>query len=161
MAGVTDVATFGRFGSYCNMMTGNTFQLSVAIGTLRGLDVLYYTALLMCFVAGIGGYRVVDVRRQRRCTPSAFAPVVLALFCASDVILARPRVARCALLPLAAACGMLNAASSETTGTITCMGEPQSSVGPFVACRKPGALRRSLRHHAAARCHGLSGGHLR
>lgn len=123
MSGVTDVACFGRFGSFCNMMTGNTFQLSVALASLKVVDVLYYSTVLLCFVSGVGAYRVVDVQRRRRLTPSAIAPAVLALFCVGDVLQGHVRCARCALFPLALACGIVNAASSEVTGTITTMGK--------------------------------------
>lgn len=151
MAGVTDVACFSRFSSYCNMMSGTTIQLAASLGALNALDALYYAGVLLCFVAGVGGYRVVDLRRQRRLTPSAVAPAVLLLFIASDVLLGRPRLSRVALYTLATACGLINAVSSEVTGTITSMvtGHVQRLSNALVDWAAPGELASATRAAAS------------
>ena len=121
-AGVTDVVTFRQFGCFGNMMTGNSVQLASALGLQRWLDVCFSGSLLLAYCAGIGLYRVIDVKKRgRRFTTSIFAPAVFALFVLTDVVLGVGRGTRWALPLLAGGCGIVNAASSEVTGSITTM----------------------------------------
>ena len=63
-AGVTDVVTFRQFGCFGNMMTGNSVQLASALGLQRWLDVCFSGSLLLAYCAGIGLYRVIDVKKE-------------------------------------------------------------------------------------------------
>ena len=102
-------------------MTGNTIALGVSIGEFRWLDASYFGAVLLTYVAGIAAFRVIDLRRRGRFTLSAAAPVVFALFAATDLLLSLHDGSRWAMLLLATGFGLVNAASSESAGAITCM----------------------------------------
>ena len=102
-------------------VTGNTISLGAYLGELRWLDATYFGAVLLTYIAGIAAYRVIDLRRRRRFTLTAAAPVVFALFAMTDLLLVHYTGSRWAMLLLATGFGLVNAASSESAGAITCM----------------------------------------
>ncbi|EOD31016.1 hypothetical protein EMIHUDRAFT_449631 [Emiliania huxleyi CCMP1516] len=112
--GWVDVFVWQTYGCYANMMTGNLLRCLECLTALRW-------ALIASYVGGFGAFRVVDLSRRRRRTLSSVAPAVFALFALADLGLRLSNGSRWSILLLGVGSGVVNAASADSTGAVTCM----------------------------------------
>eukprot|EP00315_Gephyrocapsa_oceanica_P054263 CAMPEP_0185496082 /NCGR_PEP_ID=MMETSP1366-20130426/18036_1 /TAXON_ID=38817 /ORGANISM="Gephyrocapsa oceanica, Strain RCC1303" /LENGTH=193 /DNA_ID=CAMNT_0028105141 /DNA_START=57 /DNA_END=634 /DNA_ORIENTATION=+ len=119
--GWVDVFVWQTYGCYANMMTGNLLRCLECLNALRWVDGAFFTALIASYVGGFGAFRVVDLSRRRRRTLSSVAPAVFALFALADLGLRFSNGSRWSILLLGVGSGVVNAASADSTGAVTCM----------------------------------------
>jgi len=146
LSGVADVATYSTAGCYASMMTGNTINFMSAVAANRLSDGLFFLAMVVNYVAGISGFRLLSLRKGL--PAAALAPCILVLFAAVDGLMLST-ASRWPLLLLALCFGYINALSSERTGIITCMvtGHFQK-IGDLAANAATGPLSASQRRTA-------------
>lgn len=113
LSGVADVATYSTAGCYASMMTGNTINFMSAVAANRLSDSLFFLAMVVNYVAGISGFRLLSLRKGL--PAAALAPCILVLFAAVDGLMLST-ASRWPLLLLALCFGYINALSSERTG---------------------------------------------
>eukprot|EP00962_Isochrysis_galbana_P022900 scaffold6865_cov97-Isochrysis_galbana.AAC.4 len=82
LSGVADVATYSTAGCYASMMTGNTINFMSAVAANRLSDGLFFLAMVVNYVAGISGFRLLSLRKGL--PAAALAPCILVLFAAVD-----------------------------------------------------------------------------
>ena len=126
MSGWADATTFLRFDCFANMMTGNYVRMASALAETRWLDATWLALVIVQYICGIGLFRASDLLRQRHRITflgrySIAAPVVLALFTMVDLFDRMMPSSRWAMLPLSLGFGVVNAISSDATGSVTCM----------------------------------------
>eukprot|EP00520_Triparma_pacifica_P019458 CAMPEP_0118648198 /NCGR_PEP_ID=MMETSP0785-20121206/9025_1 /TAXON_ID=91992 /ORGANISM="Bolidomonas pacifica, Strain CCMP 1866" /LENGTH=149 /DNA_ID=CAMNT_0006540369 /DNA_START=387 /DNA_END=832 /DNA_ORIENTATION=- len=110
------------------MMTGNTMKSIEAFLSSRYLDGMFYLSLIGVYTTATAVYRMIskvvpedgggEGRKVLLSTPRVLSPIVLLLFLLSDHYFPSPRPT---LLLLSFAYGLINSASIESAGTITCM----------------------------------------
>lgn len=121
VAGWYDSVCFKQYKCYANMMTGNTCNLCMKLGSQDFADVPLLFAAILHFSGGFTLFKLADMKLKGRFSCSVAAPVVFALFALADEMRVKFPSSRWHLLLLAVAGGIINSISAEKGKLVTNM----------------------------------------